>query len=52
MHKVGHHVLSDPFGGSNEPRSEHTPHFDDFRDFLGDPDSEVKNAKFFRGRPS
>ena len=20
-----------PFGGSNEPRSEHTPHFDDFR---------------------
>ena len=19
-----------PFGGSNEPRSEHTPHFDDF----------------------
>ena len=31
MHTIGHHVLSDPFGGSNEPRSEHTPHFDDFR---------------------
>ncbi|TMW80410.1 hypothetical protein EJD97_020408, partial [Solanum chilense] len=27
MHTVGHHGLSDPFGGSNEPRSEHTPHF-------------------------
>ena len=31
MHTVGHHGLSDPFGGSNEPRSEHTPHFDDIR---------------------
>ena len=31
MHTVGHHGLSGPFGGSNEPRSEHTPHFDDFR---------------------
>ena len=31
MHMVGHHGFSDPFGGSNEPRSEHTPHFDDFR---------------------
>ena len=31
MHTVGHHGLSDPFGRSNEPRSEHTPHFDDFR---------------------
>ena len=30
MHTVGHHGLFDPFGGSNEPRSEHTPHFDDF----------------------
>ena len=117
MHTVCHHGLSDPFGRSNEPRSEHTPHFDDFRvlyhtifwliriptskipnffmdvrqdlvyangwpsrivraiwrikrapkrayasfrrfscaiahHFLGDPDSDVKNAKFFRGRPS
>ena len=31
MQTVGHHGLSDPFGGSNKPRSEHTPHFDDFR---------------------
>ena len=31
MFTVGHHGLSNPFGGSNEPRSEHTPHFDDFR---------------------
>ena len=31
MHTVGHHGLSGPFGGSNETRSEHTPHFDDFR---------------------
>ena len=31
MHTVGHHDLSDPFGRSNEPRSKHTPHFDDFR---------------------
>ena len=56
MHRVGHHGLSDPFGGSNELRSEHTPHFNDFscaiaHHFLGDPDSDVKNAKFFRGRP-
>ena len=34
MHTVGHHGLSGPFGGSNEPRSEHTPHFDDFRVLL------------------
>ena len=117
MHTIGHQGLSDPFGRSNEPRSEHTPHFDDFRvllhtifwvigismskmpnlfvdvrqdvvyayvwpsrlvrpiwrvkrapkrayasfrrfscaiahHFLGDPDSDVKNAIFFRGRPS
>ena len=31
MNKVGHHGLSDPFGGSNKPRSEHTPNFNDFR---------------------
>ena len=31
MHTVGHHGLSDPFGKSKEPRSEHTSHFDDFR---------------------
>ena len=31
MHTVGHHGLSDPFGRWNESRSEHTPHFDDFR---------------------
>ena len=114
---IRHNGLSDPFGRSNEPRSEHTPHFDDFRvllhtifwvieiptskmpnffgdvrqdlvyaydcpsrivraiwsvkrapkrayasfrrfsyaiahHFLGDPDSDVKNAKFFRGHPS
>ena len=30
MYKVGHHCLSDPFGRSNEPQSEHTLHFDDF----------------------
>ena len=52
-----HHGLSDPFRGSNEPWSEHTPHFDDFRVliahyFLGYPDSDVKNAKFFHERPS
>ena len=55
MHTVVHHGLSHPFGGSNEPRSVHAPHFDNFRiahHFLGDPDSDVKNAKFFRGRPS
>ena len=117
MHTIVHHVLSDPFGRSNEPRSEHTPHFDNFRvllhslfwviriptskmqkifvdvrqdvvyaygwpsrlfrpiwkvkrapkrayasfkrflcaithHFLGDRDSDVKNAKFVRGRPS
>ena len=34
MNTVGHHGLSDPFGGSNEPRSEHTPHFDGFRVLL------------------
>ena len=51
MKTVGHHGLSGPFGGSNEPRSKHTPHFSDFR-VLGDPDSDVKNAKFFRGRLS
>ena len=57
MHKAGYHGLSDTFGGSNEPRSEHTPHFDDFRvliahHFFSDPDSDVKNAKLFRGHPS
>ena len=55
MHTVGHHGLYDPFERSNEPRSEHTPHFNDFRvlyHFLGDPDSDVKNTKFFCGRPS
>ena len=52
MHTVGHHGLYDPVGWSNEPRSEHTPHFDIAHHFLGDPDSDVKNAKFFRGRPS
>ena len=31
MHTVVHHGFSDPFGGSNEPRREHTPHFDEFR---------------------
>ena len=31
IHTVGHHSFSGPFRGSNEPRSEHTPHFDDFR---------------------
>ena len=30
MHTVGHHGLSDTFGRSNEPRSEHTPHFEGF----------------------
>ena len=31
MHPVGHHVLYDPFGRSNDPQSKHTPYFDDFR---------------------
>ena len=31
IQSVGHHGLFDPFGGSNEPRSEYTPHFNDFR---------------------
>ena len=31
MHTVGHHGLYDPFVRSNEPRSEHTPHFYNFR---------------------
>ena len=117
MHTVGHHGFSNPFRRSNEPRSEHTPHFEDFRvlwhtifwvililtskmpnffvdirqdlfyaycwpsrlerpiwkvkrapkraypsfrrflcaiahHLLGDPDYDVKIAKFFRGRPS
>ena len=57
MHTVGNNGLYDLFGRSNEPKSEHAPHFDDFRVlkhtiFLGDPDSNVKNAKFCRGRPS
>ena len=34
MHTVVHHGLSNPFGGSNKLRSEHTPHFDDFRVLL------------------
>ena len=34
MHTVVHHGLSDPFGGPNEPRREHTPHFDDFHVLL------------------
>ena len=34
MHPVGHHGLSDPFGWSNDPRSEHTPHLDDFHVLL------------------
>ena len=29
-HMVGHQGLSDPFGRSNELRSEHIPHFNDF----------------------
>ena len=117
MHTVGHHGFSNPFGRSNKPRSEHTPHINNFRvllhtifwvigiptskmpnlfvdvrqdvvyaydwpsrlfrpiwrvkraskrayasfrrfscaiahHFLGDSDSNVKNAKFFNGRPS
>ena len=31
MQSVGPHGPYDPFWRSNEPRSEHTPHFDDFR---------------------
>ena len=34
MHTVGHHGFSDPFGRSNEPRSEHTPHLNNFRVLL------------------
>ena len=50
MHTVDHHGLSDPFGRSNEPRSEHTPLFDDFscaiaHHILGDPDSNVKKCQ-------
>ena len=50
MHTVGHHGLSRPFGRSNEPRSEHTPHFDNFRVLLhtifwviGSPTSTMPN---------
>ena len=50
MHTVGHHGFSGPFGRSNEPRSEHTPHFDDFRVLLhtifwviGIPTSKMQN---------
>ena len=31
MHPVDHHGPSNPFLRSNEPRSEHTPYFNDFR---------------------
>ena len=31
MHTFANHGFSGPFGGSNEPRSDHKPHFDDFR---------------------
>ncbi|TMW95314.1 hypothetical protein EJD97_009091, partial [Solanum chilense] len=31
MTTVGPHGQSDPFTRSNEPRSAHTPHFNDFR---------------------
>ena len=34
MHTVGHNGFYDPFGRSNEPRSEHTRDFDDFRVLL------------------
>ena len=34
MHPVGPYGPSDQFGRSNDPRSEHTPHFDDFRVLL------------------
>ena len=50
MHTVCHHGFSGPFGRSNEPRSEHTPHFDDFRVLLhtifwviGIPTSQMPN---------
>ena len=50
MHTVGHQGFSDPFGRSNELRSEHTPHFDDFRVLLqpifwviGSPTSKMQN---------
>ena len=49
MDPVGHHGLYDPFSRSNDPRSVHTPLFKWFscaiaNNFLGDPDSDVKNA--------
>ena len=45
MNTVGHHSFSGPFGRSNEPRSEHTPHFDDFCIFwvIGIPTSKMPN---------
>ena len=50
MHTVGHHGLSDPFGRSNVPRSEHTPHLNNFRVLLhtifwviGSPTSKMPN---------
>ena len=54
MHTGCHHGLSGPFGGA--PKRAYAS----FRRFscaiahyfLGDPDSGVKNAKFFRGHPS
>ena len=43
MHTVVHHGLSGPFGGSNEPRSEHTPHFDDIFWMIRIPTSKMPN---------
>ena len=44
MHTVGHHGLSDPFGRSNEPRSEHSPHFDNFFWVIRIPTSKMPNV--------
>uniref|UniRef100_A0A3Q7JPK2 Uncharacterized protein n=1 Tax=Solanum lycopersicum TaxID=4081 RepID=A0A3Q7JPK2_SOLLC len=57
MHPVGPLGQSDQFSRSKKPRSAHTPNFDDFscaiaNHFLGYPDSDVKNAKFYYGCPS
>ena len=50
MHTIGHHGFSDPFGRSNEPRSEHTPNLNTFHVLLhtifwviGIPTSKIPN---------
>ena len=54
MHIVGHHGLSGPFGGTPQRAYASFRRFSCAiaHHFLGDLDSDVKNAKIFCGRPS